>query len=131
MYQLKVIYYSCYHIRKCLLHSHFFPTGFMLARLYRVSNNLCKVKPVEVQAHQLPEVLCCCKRREWKLKYACNFWVLLGLYPSLFVGAQCLRPLIKHRAPLLSHCFLTAFSSMSLESGMAHCHAKREEPDLG
>lgn len=63
----------------------FFPTGFMLAQLHRVSNNLCKLKPVEVQAQELPEVLCCCKRREWKQKYACNYWVLLSLYPSLFV----------------------------------------------
>lgn len=106
-------------IRKCFLHSLFFPTGFMLAHPHRVSNNLCKVKPAEVQAHQLPEVLCCCKRREWKQSYACNYWVLLGLYPSLFVKAQCLRPLIKHCAPFLSHYFFTAFSSMFLESGMS------------
>lgn len=88
---------------------------------------------MEVRAHQLPEVLCSYmyKRRECKGNDACNYWVPFCLYPSFFVRAQCLKLPIKCCVLVLGHCFFTAFPSTSLESGTAHCYAKREEPDVG
>lgn len=87
---------------------------------------------MEVRAHQLPEVLCSYmyKRRECKGNDACNYWVPFCLYPSFFVRAQCLKLPIKCCVLVLGHCFFTAFPSTSLESGTAHCYAKRKEPDV-